>query len=229
MSRLTLEKLQDKLDKDLSWRKKELSLVKTNIEVAEGEVLNSLIRSGVAILYAHWEGFIKNSARSYLAFLNDQQLKLSDMKDNFLVLHLTKSIIDVKQANKKTKYGTLIDKVFNLGEEFFKVQYKESSIISTESNLKYDVLHEILYSIGLDSQIYELKRQYIDQKLLPIRNKIAHGENTVHVPKQSNETSNQAAIIEYVDLYSTIIELMDDFKEQIISAGIEKKYLKVSV
>lgn len=229
MSLLTLEKLQDKLDKDLSWRKKELSLVKTNIEEAEGEVLNSLIRSGVAILYAHWEGFIKNSSRSYLAFLNDQQIKLSDMKDNFLVLHLTKSIIDVKQANKKTKYGTLIDKVFNHGEEVFKVQYKESTIISTESNLKYDVLHEILYSIGLDPEIYELKRQYIDQKLIPVRNKIAHGENTLHVAKQSQGTSNQDAIDEYVDLYLTVIELMDNFKEQIISAGIEKKYLKVLV
>lgn len=226
MSRGTLEQLQESLDRELTWRKKELLFIKGNIDTAEGEILNTLIRSGIAILYAHWEGYIKISARLYLEFLNEQNYKLSDLKENFLVLHLTKAIIDIKQSNKKTKFATLLDKVFNHGQENFKVRQMDSSIINTESNLSYDVLSEILFSIGLDAENYELKRVFIDKKLLENRNKIAHGEYTSFVRKQAGVSLNEDAIAEFTNLYQTILELLEEFKDQIISMGLLQGYLR---
>ncbi|ARW05666.1 MAE_28990/MAE_18760 family HEPN-like nuclease [Bacillus atrophaeus] len=226
MSSGPLEKLQEKLDKDLSWRKKELTFIKGSIDSAEGDILNTLIRAGISILYAHWEGYIKISARNYLDFLNKQNHKLSDLKENFLVLHLTKAIIDVKQSNKKTKYASLLDRVFNYDQENFRVQYRDSSIITTESNLNFDTLSEILFSIGLDSEKYELKRKFIDRILLENRNKIAHGEYTVFVRKRGDTYLNEDAREEFLRLYHAILELMDEFKDQIISAGLERAYLR---
>ncbi|MFS8602692.1 hypothetical protein LRO89_08820 [Priestia megaterium] len=227
MSKGLLEKLQEKLDKELAWRKKELAFIKGNIDSAEGEILNTLIRSGISMLYAHWEGYIKIASRAYLAYLNEQNYKLSDLRENFLVLHLTKAIIDVKQSNKKTKFATLLDKIFNHEQENFKVPYMDSSIVTTESNLNYDTLHEILFSVGLDSEKYELKRVFIDKKLLENRNKIAHGEFTSFVRKQGGDTYlNDDAREEFEALYRTILELMDEFKDQIISAGLDQAYLK---
>jgi hypothetical protein len=226
MSADSLERLQDRLDKELSWRKKELTFIKGNIDPAEGEILNTLIRAGIAMLYAHWEGFIKISAREYLAYLNNQNHKLSDLRENFLVVHLTKAIIDVKQSNKKTKFATLLDKIFNYEQENFNVQYMDPSIITTESNLNYETLYEILFSVGLDTEMYELKRTFIDRKLLENRNKIAHGEYTNFVRKQGEVYLNEDAKEEFRSIYHSILELMDEFKEQIISAGLEHSYLR---
>ena len=66
MSVQTAEQLSDKLSDELSWRKKELSELKSLVEIRDISLPrhNALVRSGVVILYAHWEGFIK-SASSY--------------------------------------------------------------------------------------------------------------------------------------------------------------------
>lgn len=57
----TIDELQDYVDKEMSWRRKELSAIKSNIFVAKEFAKNTALRSGIAILYAHWEGMIKNS------------------------------------------------------------------------------------------------------------------------------------------------------------------------
>ena len=61
MSIRTTENLIDALSNDLIWRKKELSEIKSLIEVknVSAQRHNVLVRSGVCILYSHWEGFIK--------------------------------------------------------------------------------------------------------------------------------------------------------------------------
>lgn len=219
-----LEELQEILDKQLAWRKKELSLIAGNINTSKEEVLNTLIRAGISLLYAHWEGYIKIAAREYLAYLNAQECKVSELQENFLVLHLKKTIIDVKQSNKTTKFATLLDKINNQDNECFKVKQMDKDIISTESNLKFDVLKEILFSLGLEVEKFELKKQIIDRKLLKKRNAIAHGEYINLVDKDNDDEAKK----DFEELYHIILELMDEFKEQIIDAGLKKTYLKVS-
>lgn len=62
----TIDELQDYVDKEMSWRRKELSAVKSNIFAAKEFAKNTALRSGIAMLYAHWEGMIKNIATAYL-------------------------------------------------------------------------------------------------------------------------------------------------------------------
>ena len=74
----TLEQLIDFVDADLAWRKKELSCFKKTVDKAELRHEKALLRGAIAILYAHWEGFIKNTAEAYLSFVADQGLRYSE-------------------------------------------------------------------------------------------------------------------------------------------------------
>lgn len=67
--------LVDNLDNDLAWRIKELSIIKNKIPQAKNNEQEALIRAGVTILYAHWEGFVKNAAECYLNFVSLRRLK----------------------------------------------------------------------------------------------------------------------------------------------------------
>jgi MAE_28990/MAE_18760-like HEPN len=66
MKRLqTQNQLQDFLDAELSWRVKEISTLKAAIKSSAFISEQTLVRASVALLYAHWEGFIKSAATGY--------------------------------------------------------------------------------------------------------------------------------------------------------------------
>ena len=68
MSNRTPEDLNRYLQDELAWRRKELheyhSLVKT-AETKRAQLL--FVRGAIAILYAHWEGFVKAAGEAYIA------------------------------------------------------------------------------------------------------------------------------------------------------------------
>ena len=67
----TTEELLGKLDEALSWRKKELIDYKLITERNKGSLLQKpLTRAGIALVYAHWEGFIKEASGFYLSYLS---------------------------------------------------------------------------------------------------------------------------------------------------------------
>ena len=70
-----LNKLEDKISSELSWRKKELSSLKLDIEASQNESFdkqNRFIRMAISMLYAHWEGAIKSLAEKVFAKLEEQ-------------------------------------------------------------------------------------------------------------------------------------------------------------
>ena len=88
----TLIDLNECLSTDLAWRKKELSLLKGLIETKsfDKSKRNVLIRSGITLLYAHWEGYIKCAASAYLEFVSNvarrENLKYRDLAYNFIAI-----------------------------------------------------------------------------------------------------------------------------------------------
>lgn len=67
----TLEDLEDSLNTHLAWRKKEMMTLKLLIESGD-EARITLIRAGIALLCAHFEGFIKDASNDYLSFVSNQ-------------------------------------------------------------------------------------------------------------------------------------------------------------
>lgn len=66
-----LEKLQDLLNKDMAWRKKELIDIKLLIHSTQNP---TLCRAGIALLSAHFEGFIKQAANYYVVYVASQNI-----------------------------------------------------------------------------------------------------------------------------------------------------------
>ena len=211
----TIEKLQEKLEEDLSWRKKELINIKTLIENETNNIdKNILIRSGIALLCAHWEGYIRYVANMYIVYICNINIKTKELKENFLALLLRKDIVSSGMTEKTSVHIRLIDKIKDIRENKFYIRYSEDNrIIKTNSNLSYELFNEILKSINIENK-YELKKNYIDYNLLKRRHEIVHGEKT------------EFEIEDFISTFNIITNILEEFKDQVISAAENKVYLK---
>ena len=149
MSIRTAEQLSDRLATDLAWRKKELSEMKSLIEAknVSDQKHKVLVRSGVCILYSHWEGFVKLAANSYLEYVISKKLTYQELSSNFLALAMKEKLKEAKETHKPSLYIPVC--------EFFLSELNQRSIlleniISTGSNLSSDILKEITYILGID-------------------------------------------------------------------------------
>jgi hypothetical protein len=129
----TVEALNKILSDDIIWRKKELSEVKSLIETKSfsSQKHNALIRSGICILYAHWEGFVKLTANSYLEYVRTKKLPYRELSSNFLALAMKEKLKEAKETNKPSLYIPVCDFfLFNLHER----SSLPKDAISTASN-----------------------------------------------------------------------------------------------
>ncbi|MEG5034411.1 MAE_28990/MAE_18760 family HEPN-like nuclease [Microcoleus sp. AT3-D2] len=215
MSIRTEQELSDRLATDLAWRKMELSEMKSLIEAknVSDQRHKVLVRSGVCILYSHWEGFVKLAANSYLEYVISKKLTYQELSSNFLDLAMKEKLKEAKETNKPSLYIPVC--------EFFLSELNQrcilpKDVISTGSNLSSDILKEITYILGIDFSIYSTKSPIIDIKLVKTRNEIAHGEYSVF---------DRDA---YLELHRHIIGMLDIFRNQIENAAIQKKFRRDS-
>ena len=208
-----LEKLQDLLDKDMAWRRKELIDIKLLIHSTQNP---TLCRAGIALLSAHFEGFVKQAANYYVVYVASQNIKLSQLSTNFVAIHSGKVFNPCATSNKITVYQKAIDDFLeNYTTLNFKVGYSpEHPIIQTESNPSSAVVKNILDSIGLDFLPYETKAHYIDTDLLSNRHSIVHGEKVL------------IEISDFDKTFDIITGIMRQFSGQVLDAAINKRYLK---
>jgi len=208
----TLEDLSDKLDSELIWRKKELAELQALIQLRSSSASkrNVLLRSATVILYAHWEGFIKAAAVSYLEFVAMQRLRYDELSCNFIALAMKEKLNQAKETNKAVIFTEVADFFLTKLSERSSVPYK--NVIQTGSNLSSSILREITLSLGLDYSLYETREVFIDEKLLSRRNNIAHGEYLT----LDNE--------DYSELHDKVLEMMEIFRNQINNCAAIKSY-----
>lgn len=208
----TINALIDDLDEEISWRKKELSILRSKITKDSNEAQKSLIRAGITILYAHWEGFIKNAAESYLNFVSLKRLTHTQLKSCFVALCLRKEL-DIINSQNFEKRANAVEFLLNELNNRAYIPYKD--VINTKSNLNSKIFKDICFIIGIDYSKYVLKENVIDVKLLNNRNNIAHGNYL------------EIGFNEFEEIYRTAIDLIDSFKEDIIDAATNKQYERI--
>lgn len=216
MSVRNTEQLSDKLSNELAWRKKELSEVKSLVEVrnVSPQRHGALIRSGVVILYAHWEGFIKSASNYYLEFVAMQRLRYDQLSSNFIALAMKAKLKEAKDTNKASLYIPVCDFFLLNLDQKCSLPYKD--VISTGSNLSSEILKEITHIIGIEFSPYSTKSMLIDAKLLAARNNIAHG-NYWLIDRE-----------EYLELHTEVIGMLNLFRNQIENAAINKNFMRKS-
>ncbi|MCB1533235.1 MAG: hypothetical protein KDJ44_00590 [Rhodoblastus sp.] len=207
----TLTQLQSALDEEMAWRLKDISVFKI---ATKGKSVESVtfIRAGVALLYAHWEGFIKNSAEKYLNFVESQGHTYEQLRSCFAVLGLKGHLVMLSESRKTEPNIDAFDFIRSaMGQKAHLVM---SGAINTESNLKSHVLKNIAHTINISIDPYESKFKLIDESLVVRRNKVAHGE-FLDLHRD-----------DFVKLIDEVVRLMREFKTDIENAATLKSYMR---
>lgn len=211
----TQEMLSDCLSGDLGWRKLELSDLRKLVQLApSAQRRRVLTRAGIALMYAHFEGFTKRAGSAYLEYVAAQRLKYNEIASNFLAVALCDLIAPFSGSRKASSYSSAVDLLLQQGEARARVPYKTA--IDTESNLSSKVLRDIAFTLGLDYSPYESKEKLIDSRLLGKRNHIAHGDEIA------------LDDVDYDELHSSVIEMMNCLRNQIENAAAMKAYARTA-
>jgi hypothetical protein len=173
---------------------------------------SAMIRASIPLLYAHWEGFVKLTMSYYLEFVSNKFLKNSELKTQFIALSLQNKLGDLSNSSFENR-TKIIDFMFS--EINKRSNIPKKNIINTKSNLRFDVLKEILFILDLDDNHIDSQKNLIND-LCDERNYIAHGEH-----KLVDFTTFNSFFID-------IISLMEFLKTTIENNAIQEKYRMTS-
>jgi putative NADPH-quinone reductase len=210
----TIEQLIQKNGEERIWRRKELTELKALVNESKSDTVRSrlLIRASVAILYAHWEGFVKKSAQHYLEFVNSQGLSYNELTANFVGIALKSEYTKISESGKDSSGVDLANFFYSEMGKKSKISYKTS--IKTKSNLSSKVLLDILITLGVNNHSFQTRLHFIDTKLVDPRNQIAHGEFL------------ELSISDYLEIHDDVLTLIDTFKNEVENSAALKKYIK---
>jgi len=214
------EKLIFELTTALSNRKKEITDFYMYIQSCQSsgiaEILN---KSFILLLYAHWEGFIKEYTIKYFSFIISQKLVLSKLTENFLLIYL-KSLLKTYKVDKNIFQEKKILDLVSKGSKFkIKIdEYFEKYTVGSESNLKFKNYKNICtilnYSLIDETNVFETNLE----KLVHNRNSIAH----TGLKAEENTYSD---ILDIEIMKNLIIGEMENFHSFIEKNVVNREYL----
>lgn len=211
----TVAELQDVLDASLAWRRIELSALRAEVErsAAKGPaspLARAMARSALAMLYAHWEGFVREGLTSYVEFLSRRKLKFKELNDG-LLMTVFASLHRRISSGDESAAQLLVEAIRQPATS--RVQIPRNNMVNTRSNLRFEVLCEILDSVGLDPTEFDTKAQLIDRSLCDARNEIAHGREQFPTPN------------DFSDLHDQVMSMMETVRDRVLAAARSKSYL----
>lgn len=209
----TVEDLVGAISYDLVWRKKELTELRALVDGSRGKLKQRvLIRSAIALLYAHWEGFVKKSSGFYLKYVAFQRVNLDELQTNFLVLSARFAASESSGTGGMRNGIELANFYLNCAGRRANVPHKK--VIDTRSNLGSSVLRDILVLLGLDDSGFETRMNFIDGSLVNPRNHVAHGEE-LHISAE-----------EYEELHDSVMGLIEEFRNKLENAAATKRFMR---
>ena len=209
MRPLTATDLHDLLDSELVWRRREMTLLVTTIKVADLATRHSLVRAGVPLLYAHWEGFGRECFQRYLEHVSYKNLKYKDLQPSFLYLTSFGKIQEIVKAPAKTGVKIMPE----LAQAYSKVHRNPfRKMIDTKSNLRFSVLEQLCSISGIPISKFTSDELFIIHDLCDARNEIAHG---------SASAPSETVFIQRRD---KAFSLMTRLQTEIVNAAVNGSY-----
>lgn len=205
-------KLEKELLSEIDWRTNELSIIRTIPLLCNctNEQIKIIEKYSVVAIYSIWEGFVVASFDVYIRELNNLNLTHDKLNLNILTHD-----IDIKFniTNERNNFDSKFALVNNLN------CYINSPIIittkiPTESNVNYKIVTKLLKHYNLEPLSERKFKRSLD-KLLTVRNHIAHGDNGIPVDKEMIQEFN-----------FTVIEAMHEVTSNIIDGFVNKTYLR---
>lgn len=211
----TVEALDRAIDDEIVWRKRELTTTLQLAQQSSGADQRANLRSGVVILYAHWEGWIKTVAQLYVRYVNTKSIPYESLSEAFLGNALKTKMTAIEEASAPL--------IHNQFASFMRTGLSKGATLSeglvqSESNLSSHVLFDILDRLGLEKRpLYSLRAKRIDTDLVHKRNTIAHGEHL------------DLSLDDFRSLRKDTLELLELFTDDVRNAASMGKHLATPV
>lgn len=189
--------------------------MKTTVSSASSPSKPTIIRAGIALSYAHFEGFIKNTSEAYLAYLNAKKVPYEDLQDCFVALGLRAEISRARHKSDAVVAAEIVDFIRNKGE--VRSNFALKNAIDTKSNLSSEVFDGIARALNLSVSTYEPKYNFIDESLLGRRNKVAHGE---YLDIDADD---------WKEIADEVLKLLRQFKNDIENSASLESYKKATL
>jgi hypothetical protein len=209
----SISELVDFLDKDSSWRKKEIASSKWIIDKSTGETRRYALRSGTALVYAHWEGAVRDGSKAYFAYVLEWvrrcNIKFTALSPNVAAMHIWLS-----GARHDATFAGFLKAYRQCVNEGGSPAQAINALVDTRSNLSYEAFADILSLLQIDPSRYASRRTFINERLVNVRNKIVHGE------------VYEVDIDHYLDCRESTLNLLAEFKNDLENYAIGKTFLR---
>jgi hypothetical protein len=163
------------ISRDLDWREREIAamrLLLSSAEITNGQ-RQGLLRAAWAMLYAHYEGFCKNTLATFYDVITSSGIACRDLPQSTRLFALGDRLRHLKNMPNGDLFGEIVS--FQLHHLSVSPQFPD---VDTQSNLWPSVLIDLLEAADLNAD--KVKEHEIKLKtLVSRRNKIAHGENNI--------------------------------------------------
>lgn len=198
------------LAEEKTWRMRELSGLLQAFD-RQPENAKYIGRAFIAMLYAHWEGFVKRASTIYLSYIHDRKVPTKKIKDCLLALHIKEKTPELLQTRKISSYCEIV----SLVRQSVGITELNTDMTHFTSNLKSEVLMEIVTMLGLSYNDFINHETFIDKDLIELRHRVAHGARI-------ERTLDKETMQEW---YKNIMILIDAFKTQIENAVVTDSFL----
>ena len=200
----------DDISRDLDWREAEIAsmrllLSRRDISSKQVEVL---LRAAWALLYAHYEGFMKYCLTLFYEEISARSVKCENLPIPTQIFALAKVLKQIRTMPP----AEMINEVTNFQSKHLD-SFASFPEVDTDSNLWPETLIALLISADLDSKTVEENRPKL-ATLVARRNEIAHGQK------------NFIAEFRYYRTYETAVyEVMYDLALQVEERLASSPYL----
>lgn len=216
------ESLLSQIQISLQNRKKELLDFFLFIKTQQSETIEETInKSYILLLYAHWEGFIKETSIKYFLFICSQKCQVKNLTNNFYLVYFKDILKNYQISRSILIEKELLAKTLDKNKKF-KIEIEEKHfqkyVLGIEDNLKFDNYKNICEILNYTLEDLSGKFNIILEKLVHNRNSIAH----TGIKADENTYTD---ITDIEDMKTAIIKEMDNFYLFIENNIKNNKYL----
>lgn len=198
------ESLIDFIDERSQLRRRELFTFSQLLKSTRKHEVGIFCRSAVVIAYAHWEGFVKETAAAYVEYVACKSLRFDQLSPNFKAIACREILSDASRATKQMSPHLKVVSYFTDAPKIIDASCLSPSVIDTQANLNAEVFENICTAVGLDYyQRWSTYGPFIDD-LGKQRHTIAHG--TTVVPPKDYAIEVVDFVEKAIDWFRTDIE-----------------------
>jgi hypothetical protein len=206
------EWLIDKLDDELAYRRRELIDLRLLVATTTGSRQATLSRACIAMAYAHWEGFTKQTLRLYLDHLVKLRLKIVDLKYELQALALYTRMKSVSAPEKSiANAAALLRDLDSRSSEVFIIDGQQAVRVGNMTSVNLKIILE--FSALQYLPYYATRENFIDSVICARRHFVVHGEL---YPVSASEAR---------DVVFDVLALCDEINDQVQTAAVYREYL----